>query len=375
MNIITLRNNIKEGLNIISGARKESSNIPILKNFLFETENGKLKLSSTNLEIGIVHKISSKIIEKGSAVIPFSMMNQIINNLSFERINIELNNEDNSILLKTDNYSAKISTASLDDFPVIPEIEEKENKMFKFSKEDLIDSFSSVIGSCNISDIKPELSGILFSYEIDSVKFAATDGFRLSEKKVSSKNIETDVNEEFSVIIPLKTVQEMIRIFSLIDENIINMSFDSNQVSFESENTYLVSRIIDGKFPNYKDIIPEDFSTEITINKEDLTTALKLSSSLSNKLNEIKFINEKGNKNIKIYSYNKELGESKYILQAKTKGDPVKITFNWKFILDGIKPITSKDVFIGFNGEDKPSLIKSSQDDSYLYVIMPIKSS
>lgn len=373
MNIIILKNNIKEALNIISGARKDNSNIPILKSFLIETENGKLKFLFTDLEIGIIYKTNAKVIEKGSVAIPFVMFSQIVNNLFFERINIEL--KDSTLNLKTDNYNAKISISNKEDFPIIPKIDKKKEISFIIKKDEILESFSSVIESCQISDIKPELSGILFLYESDVLKLVTTDSFRLSEKTVNSREIKTDYNDVFSSIIPLRTIQEVIRIFQLSDDDEIKISFDSNQVAFETENTYLISRVIDGKFPNYKDIIPTSFITETVIEKDDLITALKLSSSLSNKLNEVKFINEKVNKNIiKVYSYNQEVGESEYILNVKLKGDIIKITFNWKFVLDGVKPIKTNDIFIGFNGEDKPSLIRSIQDNSYLYVLMPIKS-
>src|SRR3989344_3889441 len=180
MEFIILKNNLKEGLNSVSGARKESSSLPALRNIIIETEGGKIKISSTDLEIGVTCLISAKISKEGSVVIPFSIFSQIINNISEERINFEISGK--SVVVSTDNYKAKISTFPKDEFPIIPDISDKKENHVKFSKNDLINSLSSIIPACQISDLRPELSGIFFSYNGDSIKFVATDSFRLAEK-------------------------------------------------------------------------------------------------------------------------------------------------------------------------------------------------
>jgi len=372
MNIVILKNNLKEGLQIIAGVKKESSHLPVLKNFLLETKNGTIALSSTDLEIGITHKVSAKVIEQGSVAIPFSIFSQIINNISFERINLET--KDNTILISTDNYNANIATAPKDDFPIIPSLKESDKIEFTFPADVLIDAFSSVISSCQLSDIRPELSGILFTTNNSEITFVATDSFRLAEKKILTKKVTGPAEGSVSYIIPLKTVQEIMRIFSSNGNENITMAFDDNQVMISTPTTTLISRLIDGTFPEYHTIIPKEFETNATIEKEDLISALKLSGSLANRLNEVSFKIEKGKNNITIVSSSKELGKSTYTLPAKIKGEKVNITFNWKFVLDGIKTITSKEINIGFNGEEKPSAITSPQDNSFLYIIMPIKS-
>jgi DNA polymerase-3 subunit beta len=373
MNAIILKNNLKEALTIISGARKESGNLPILRNFLLETHGGKLKLSSTDLEIGIISSISAKIIQDGSLVIPYTVFSQIINNLTSERVSLET--KGNSLLITADNYKAKISTAPKEDFPIIPEIKNKKSNFCECETDYFIDSLSSVMSACQISDIRPELSGVYFWFKDDKIKLAATDSFRLAEKTISEKKITSQFEKEFSSIIPLKTVSEITRIFSSKNDSKLKIFFDTNQMLIENENTYLVSRLIEGRFPDYELIIPKNFETEAIIDKNDLMGALKLSSSLSNRLNEVKFITDDHLKNINVLSSTQEFGESEYLLPAKIKGNTTKVTFNWKFVLDGLKNIKNQSVFIGFNGEEKPSLIKSPDDQSYVYIVMPIKSS
>ncbi len=371
MNIVVLKNNLKEGLNIISGIRRESSHLPILRNFLLETNDGKLTFSSTDLELGIIHQISAKVIEKGSVAVPFQVFSQIIQNLSSERVNLELS--ESSLLITTDNYRAKISIAPKDDFPIIPSVSD-ETHTFSCENIVMLDALSSVMPACQISDIRPELSGILFKYADETVKLAATDSFRLAEKTIPQKQITSTASEDESFIIPLKTIQEVVRIFSQEKDDLI-ISFDKNQVLFKTPTTSLISRLIEGTFPDYTTIIPQESSTRTVVNKNDLTSALKLTSSLSNRLNEVRFVVDQKNKNITIFSATQEFGENEYILPAKTEGEKVEIVFNWRFVLDGIKSITSDDITIGFSGEEKPSIVRSSQDKTFIYIIMPIKSS
>jgi DNA polymerase-3 subunit beta len=372
MNIIALKNNIKEGLSTISGARKESSNLPILKSFLIEASDGKLAFSSTDLEIGITYYLSAKIIQNGSVAVPYSIFSQIINNLVSERVSFE--SKGNTLLINADNYKAKIATAPKEDFPIIPQIKNKKDNSFTFEAGFLTESLAEVISACQVSDIRPELSGVFWSFKEDEIKLAATDSFRLAEKTISSKKFESEFKKDFSCIIPLKTIQEVIRIFSSKNVNKVKVYFESNQVSFESDNIYLVSRLIEGKFPDYELVIPKNFDTQVVMEKDDVVGAIKLASSLSNRLNEVKFITDQDRKNINIFSSSQEFGESEYLIPAKIKGMDVKITFNWKFVLDGIKNIKSNSVFFGFNGEEKASLIKSPDDDTFIYILMPIKS-
>lgn len=187
MNLIILKSNLKEALSIISGARKDSANLPILKNFLIEADESRMKISSTDLEIGITYNVSAKILEAGSAAVIYNTFSQIVNNLSFERVNLEI--KGNNLLITTDSYKAKISTAPRDEYPIIPQISSKGNNYFSFESQYLIDSFLGIVSACQISDLRPELNGILFSYKDGAVKMAATDSFRLSEKTVLERRI------------------------------------------------------------------------------------------------------------------------------------------------------------------------------------------
>ncbi len=371
MKLIILRSNLKEGLNKIDKIVGENLNLPILKNFLIETTDNKIKLSATNLELAITNFISGKIIEEGGLTIPINIFSSIINNLQTERINLEVKN--NNLIIKTDNYQAKIQGIKKEEFPIIPKINNEQN-FLEISTSILKQSLCSIISAAQMSNIRPELNGVFFDFQINSLKLAATDSFRLSEKTISNNQFKTQINKQLKTIIPLKTIQEVIRIIKENDDKIL-IYFDANQVLFKNNDLEIISRLISGDFPDYQAIIPESTETEIIINREQLINAVKLTSTFIDRLSEIKISIKEKTKNIEVYSTGQGVGENQYLIPAKIKGPSLEIVFNWRFLLDGLKNLNSEDVVIGLNGNNKPAVIKSPDDISYFYIIMPIKSS
>jgi len=371
MKFIVLRTNLKEGLEKIERATSDNSTLPILKNCLIEDSDNKIILSATNLEIAITNSISCKIIEKGALTIPLNTFLSIINNLSEERITIE--SENNNLIIKTSDYQAKIQGINKEEFPIIPKISNNQN-FIEFPSIILKETFESVIDSVQTSGSRPELNGILLNYQNMFLKIVATDSFRLSEKTLNSSFFKSNNQQEFKIIIPLKTISEVIRLIK--DPNSKTFLYlDPNQVLFKIDDTEIISRLIDGEFPDYQPIIPQNLDTEIIIKKDKLINALKLASVFTDRLNEVRISVLDNLKTISVSSSNSSLGENEYLIPAKIKGQKVKIAFNWRFLLEGLKNIKSDDVFLGFNGENKPALIKSPEDNSYFYIVMPLKIS
>ncbi len=371
MKLIILRSNLKEGLGIISKIVGENLNLPILKNFLIETIDNKIKLSSTNLELAITNFISGKIIENGGLTVPINIFISIINNLQTERINLEI--KDNNLMIQADNYQAKIQGIKKEEFPIIPKINNNQN-FLEISTSILKQSLLSIINAAQFSNIRPELNGIFFDFQINSFKLATTDSFRLAEKTIFNSQFKANFNKQFKVIIPLKTIQEVVRVMKEDNDKTL-IYFDLNQVLFKNNGLEIISRLINGDFPDYQAIIPKLIETEIIVNREQLINAIKLASIFIDRLNEIKIIIKDKAKNIEIYSSGQEVGENKYLIPAKINGSSLDIIFNWRFLLDGLKNLTSEDVILELNGNNKSAVIKSPNDISYFYILMPIKSS
>ncbi len=381
MKLIILKKNLKDGLKSIEKVCADNSSLPILKNFLIESFDNKIKLSATNLELAITTFISGKIIEDGNITIPLNILNSIINNLQAEKINLELNKD--KLIIKTDNYRAEIQGIKKDEFPIIPKIEN--NKQCVQIKNFILkNALLSVVNSATTEN-RPELSGILFDYQITLLKFAATDTFRLSEKTINNTQFESDFNKSFKIIIPLKTIQEVIKEIQINEEQKTDIYIDPNQILFKTENTEIISRLINGEFPDYQQIIPKTIETELTLNTEELINSAKLSSIFSDRFNEIKIIINKDAKNIEVFSASQSVGENKYLVPAKIQkmsthhpagetDEQMEIAFNWKFLLDGLKNIKTENTFLGLNNSNKPAIIKSPQDASWFYILMPIKS-
>ena len=367
MKLIVLKNNLQNGLNSIERAVTENANLPILKNVLIKTVNNKIQLSATNLELAVTKHISGKIIEEGSITIPLNIFLTIINNINNERVSLEV--ENNNLFLKTDNYEANIQGLPEEEFPIIPKIENTKNYL-KINSELFKESLLKIISSVKISEIRPEISGVLFDFQITSLKLTGTDSFRLSEKTINEKNFTANFQRGFKIIIPLKTIQEFLRVASQNQE--INIFIDPNQILFKTEDLEIISRLIEGNYPDYEQIVPKDFETELVIEREHLTSAVKLVSALSGKINDIKIGVKKGGKIIELYSSNQSVGENKYLVPAKIKGEEFDLSFNWRYLMDGLKNFNENEIFCGVNGNKRGVVFKSLNDNSYFYILMPI---
>jgi len=258
-----------------------------------------------------------------------------------------------------------------EDFPIIPKIEVK-NEYIEIKGDILKESILSVMSAAQISELRPEISGIMIDIEGDIMKFVATDSFRLAEKTIYNTDFTNNFESGFKIIIPLKPAQEIVRIIN--DKETIKIYSNGNQLMIQNNDITLVTRLIDGKFPDYTSIIPKNTTTVLEISRTELISALKLVSSFSSKNNEVIFKIIPEQKLIEVYSADNLLGENKYLIPAKITGEALNISFNWRFIIDGLKNINTETINIGLQGDIKPSIIRWPQDNSYLYIVMPIKN-
>ena len=371
MSFFILKENIKKIVSIVNRATSTGGNLPVLKNILFEKENNYLTLSATDLEIAIKSWIPLKIKEHFSPlVIPGNILVDVLNLIPEEKIEIEFKKE--GLILKSKNFKTKINSQNVSDFPIFPKIK-KENPI-KIDTQILKNALNSVIGATSVTSVRSDLTGILFYLTKENLKFVATDSFRLAQKIVDKNFYQTKIKEEVKLLIPQKTVQELIKIIDLFDNlSFLDIYFDPNQIAFDFQNTILISRLVNASFPEYQEIIPKKFDTQIILSKENLISGIKLTSLFSSRINDLKFKIPTTLKNLELIAQDSVSGENILYLDGKIEGSPQEIIFNYKYLLDGLKPIKSENVFLGINKNSKPSLIKDVEDDTYIYILMPIK--
>jgi len=386
MKISCTQENLNQGLNIVAHIASKNTSLPILNNVLIKAEKSVLTLITTNLEIGISLQLRGKIEKEGSFTVNSKLLNDYINLLPNQKIEIELIGDNFEI--KTEKQETKIKGSSAEEFPLIPKVA-KENPYF-CKAEDVLKAFSQVLYAVSFSETRPEISGIYFNFKDEFLTMAATDSYRLAEKIIKLKDKARDEKE---IIIPSKTAQELYRVLSNITslnelssresgEKLLEIYFEDNQVLFVCDNVELVSRIIEGQYPNYKQIIPTANKTKALINITDFIKATKTAALFSR--TGIYDINlEFKNGQLVVSSTNNQLGENKSSLDVLLEGDDNKIVINYRYLLDGLQNIDSSSVIFEMIDSANPCVLRPAEslpegekpiaDANYLYIIMPIK--
>ncbi|OHA94356.1 MAG: DNA polymerase III subunit beta [Candidatus Zambryskibacteria bacterium RIFCSPHIGHO2_12_FULL_38_34] len=331
--------------------------------YLNVLDDNKIVIKSTNLDIGVEIGIKIKTIEKGILAVPASVLLGVLS--SIKENNLTFESKENNLKIYSNKNSAIIKCLPYEDFPSIPKLEN--SKSIKINCRDLISGFKSVWYSASNSNIKPELSSVYVYKNNENLVFVSTDSFRLAEKKINTK---TSIDFP-QTIIPYRNVSEIIKLLEDYDGN-IDIIFEKNQAAFIIDNMYLVSRLIDGSFPDYKQIIPKTFNTTATILKEDLLNSIKASNVFSDSLNQVKLKVDIKNKSLVIESKNNDVGEYVESINASVLGDSLELNFNSKFIIDCIQSIPSDSLTLSFGGVGKPLAISGSSDKSFLYIVMPM---
>jgi len=338
--------------------------LPILSCIALETINSELVIRATNLDIGIEITLPVKVIEQGKTVLLGSSLINFLSNLAGEnKILFEV--VDQVISIKTEKASTTFKSYSYEDFPIIPKIEG--GKIFFIQPQEFAFGVKSVSYSAAVTSMKPELSSVYIYVDQDDLVFAATDSFRLAEKRVKIKKGK----ELGSVLIPYKNIIEITKILENIKSD-VSIHLNSNQISFTSEGLYIVSRVIDGVFPDYKQIIPKEHKTEIVVLKQDLISSLKLANVFSDALHQVVMKIVPGDKFFELSTRNNEVGEGKLLVESVLKGEDLTISFNFKYITDCFQSLDSDSVSLSFSGIGRPLLVRGVSDMSFLYIVMPM---
>jgi len=373
MNLICLQENLKKALSIVSHINNKNINLPILNNILIKATESGVDLISTNLEIGIIYQLRAKVESEGDITLDAKLFSDYVNLLPSE--NIEFSEKDNNINIKCGNYKTKIRGEEAKDYPLIPTISKEffcSLSVFDFKK-----AMSSVVFAVASSDNRLELSGVYFKFNEKYMTIAATDSYRLAEINI---DLKTNNIKDKEVIVPAKIINEVIRIISTIvsdpksiDSDLITMYISDNQILFSFSSVELVSRTINGQYPDYKQIIPEKYKTEIEINKESFVKAIKASAVFSkNGVYDISLVIRK--KVLNIFSSSNQSGESSIDIPCELNGDENDISVNYRYLLDGLNAIDSETVILRIINSNTPCQLVSYKESTYNYIIMPIRN-
>lgn len=370
MKLSCTKENVSRALALVSGVTGKNVNLPILNNVLIKADEQKVEIIATNLELAIVVNLRAKIEEPGSFTVPARTLLDFVNLLPNEKIDFTL--KENELLVTCGKSSTKIKGTSAEDYPIIPSLEQ--GMGFLVEASELKEGLSQVLPAVARNDIRPELAGIYCGFNVDGdnvITMAATDSYRLAEKKVKLKQ----GNDSIQIIIPGRTGQEINHLLSggeeekqarvLVSENQIMVSFGSAQV---------VSRLVEGTYPDYRQIIPKEFNSTATVDTAQMIKEMKASGLFTTSgVNAVSLILKPTEGMIGVSSVSTQTGEYSSELQADITGGAATLLLNNRYILDGINSFSAKETQIKIINADSPCIFTPKDDASYVYIVMPIR--
>lgn len=361
------KESLVDSISVAEKTTGKNLTLPVLGCLLLEaTKDNVLKIRATNIDLGIEISVKAKVEEKGSVVVPGNILLSVVSSMY----------DSNAITLSLDNMNLNVSTPRsktiikalpIEDFPTLPEIG-KDDTSFSINTVEFLRGMQTVWYSASTTTIKQELSSV-YIYTFDKkIYFVATDSFRLGEKILTTKK-----SLDFEpILVPIKNVTEIMKVFEYLGDKDVEVYLSNNQIVFRDDNVYLTSRLIDGTFPDYKQILPKEFSTEMVVLKQDLINTLKKINIFSDKSNQVQFELTPSKKKVMLKAQNKDIGETTEDLEAAVTGEDLKINFNHKYISECLQSVNSDSISLSFTGLSKPMVIKGVSDTSFLYLVMPM---
>ena len=364
MKLHCVKDKIRNAVATADRVTNKNLSLPILGSVLLSAENDVLTVRATNLDLGIEIKIPSRIEKKGVVAIPGNILNNFLSNILDETVSFEV--IDGNLAISTKNNATVIKSFPPDDFPTLPVVEKK--NFFTVPAKKISDGLRSVWYSAGTSDIKPEIASVCVFTSGTNLFFTATDSFRLAEKQIGFDGKE----EVPTILIPHKNALEITKILEHAEGGDVQVFFNKNQIVFKHDALYVTSRLVDGVFPDYKQIIPKSFKTQVIVLKHDLLNSLKITNLFSDKFNQVLFTINPGRKLFEVTAKNADIGENKTLLEAALSGEPVKMQFKQRYIADCFQSIPAESVSLEMNGEGKPLVIRGVGDQSFTYLVMPL---
>lgn len=364
MKLSVTQENLSNALNIVSKVASTRTSLPVLSNVLLKTNDNRLTIAATNLDIAITEHIGAKIAQPGALTVPARLMQDFVASLPPGPLHLEV--KENKLLLNTDHYESTINGVSAEEFPSMPVLQD--SKEVEIKNKDLKEALSQVLFTASNDDARPVLTGVYITSQKNELFFVATDSYRLAERSLKKKT-----NTDVSLLIPAHSLQEVVRAIK-DDSGTTLIAYDEQQARFTVDETEIVTRLIDGTYPDYKKLLPKTFETTATLTKKALSEITKVSSLFAREAaGSITLSIDQQKKEISINSIASQVGENVATAEAVVSGDAT-ITLNSRYILDALNAFSGEKITINVNGKLDPCVLTDPDDTSYTHVIMPVKS-
>ncbi len=364
MKLSIAKSELLESLTIVSKGMSSRSTLPILSGILLSVSGGDLTMQATDLEVSVRHKSPSLVDEEGTTVVPGKILTDIVRSLPDAAVTLET--AEGSLVIKCQQSAFTVRTLNAEDFPKFPEISVE--KSVSLSSKVVASMTRMVSRAVSRDETRAVLTGVLFIIDGASVRMVATDSYRLA---MAEKLLESPAGENVEVVIPGRALDEVTKIASSSEE--IRIGISENQVIFEFGETTFVTRRVEGNFPNYKALIPKETESVVEIPTEELLAATKRVSLLALHNTPLKLSVQAEDQTLSLSAASQDVGDASEDLMVKVEGKDIEIAFNHAFFIDGLNSIPSENTRLELQSSLKPGLLKSSEEEDFLYLLMPVR--
>jgi DNA polymerase III subunit beta len=365
-----MQENLARGLSVVSRAVSNRSTLPVLANVLLKTEDAGLKLTATNLEIGITYWVPGKIETDGATTVPAKLLTDLVNSLPpGDRVDLDLQAGD-VLHLRCGRFESHIKGIDADEFPAIGAAGERPTT--RIAQNVLRRALAETAFAAASDDARPILTGVLAKFEGDQLTLAAADNYRIAVKTIPI----LDAVPETSVVVPARALNELARILADVEDPVeVVLAGGRNQILFHLDGIDLVSRLIDGQFPNYQQVVPQTHTTRAILDREELLRAVRPAALIAHEsANIVKLqVTADGEPGITV-SANAEVGDHVGQVEATVEGDGTTIAFNARYLADVLTNVAADQFALELNGPLSPGVFKPIGDDQYIHVVMPVRT-
>lgn len=363
MKLQVTQENLAKALNTVAKISNSRNTLPILSNVLIKTVGTRLSVAATNLDIAITQFIGAKVSGEGAITIPGRLTQDFVTSLPSGVVDLSL--DDHRLKISTDKYKSIINGTPADEFPVMPAI--AKGSKWTIPAKTLKEGLQKVVIAASTDEARPILTGVFLHTNAGKLYAVATDSYRLAEKELMK------TSQTISLLVPVSAMQELLRVIGDDDKD-VQITHDDQQVSFKTGDIELVTRLIEGDYPDYRKLIPQNFATVASANKAEFLNITKVSSLFAREnAGSVTIEADPKAGQVSIRSIASQLGENTASASAKITGEG-EITLNSRYLLDGLNVVGGEEVTFGFNGKLEPCMLRGATAKDYIHIIMPLKS-